>query len=305
MRAFSFLLLVIGCALLGGAFGCGGSKMKSQASTAKAEAQTTARAEGPPQQPQKDAGKEGAGAVPVVRKIIFTADVAVIVEDFATAEKDVTRLVQTHEAFVAQSEISSAPGTPRSGRWRVRVPVKRFDAFRAAIAALGELEKNSSEAEDVTDKFYDLQKRIQTKLKEEERLLQHLQKSTGKLAEILEVEKELSRVREEAELMQGQQERLANLTSLTTVNVTLHERKSYVPPEAAGFGTLISRTFEGSVDLLALFSRAVVLMVVALAPWLALLAVAGAPVWLLLRRRRPPVTLPVEAAGERPPLPQG
>jgi hypothetical protein len=301
MRAASSLVLVAICALLGSAGGCSKGKSSSQAE-AKGATQGSARAQAVPERPNEAGAKEAAGAPPVARKIIYTADLVVIVEDFASAEKDVTKLVKAHHGFVAQSDISSSPGAPRSGRWRARVPVTGFEAFRAAIAALGEVEKNSSEAEDVTDKFYDLQKRIKNKLKEEERLLEHLQKSTGKLAEILQVEKELSRVREEAELMQGQQERLANLSSLTTINVALHERNSYVPAEAAGFDTRIGRTFEGSVNALAACGRAVVLSAVAVAPWLALLAVPGVPALVLYRRRRAlPVASPLTTAGEHPP----
>ena len=47
---------------------------------------------------------------------------------------------------------------------------------------------------------------------EEERLLKHLTDSTGKLEDILAVEKELSRVRTEVEQMQGQMRVLQDLT---------------------------------------------------------------------------------------------
>jgi hypothetical protein len=63
---------------------------------------------------------------------------------------------------------------------------------------------------------------------------------------------------------------------------------------APDFGTSVGRTFQGSVDLLASFGRGVVLTVVALAPWLAVLAVLAVPTFLLWRRNRP---VPRAAAG--------
>ena len=96
--------------------------------------------------------------------------------------------------------------------------------------------------------------------------------------------------------MQGRLQVLAKLTAMTTVTVTLHERGSYVPPEAPAFGTSISRTFHGSLGVLTNFGKAVVLIAVALAPWLPALAVLLVPAWLLARRRMLRPAAPVVGA---------
>src|SRR5262249_52875363 len=180
------------------------------------------------------------------RKIVYTADVRVIVEDFETAEAELKKLLKDHHGFVAKSEVSGSAGSPRSGTWKLRVPVDEFESFVQAAAELGVPQKNSIDSQDVTEEYYDLDSRIKNKKVEEERLRKHLDQSTGKLDEILAVERELSRVRGEIEQQEGRLRMLANLTSLTTVAVTIQEIKNYVPPQAPTFAANIANTFSTS-----------------------------------------------------------
>jgi hypothetical protein len=73
--------------------------------------------------------------------------------------------------------------------------------------------------------------------------------------------------------------------AMTTITVQIQDRKAYVPTTTPTFGTSIGRTFEGSIDALMSFGRGIVLVVVAVAPWLAVLAVPGMAAWLLIRRQ--------------------
>ena len=87
--------------------------------------------------------------------------------------------------------------------------------------------------------------RIKNKQVEEQRLQDLLKKATGKLSEILQVEKELSRVRGEIEQLQGRIRVLANLSSLTTITLTMREIKDYVPPRAADLWNANRATVSG------------------------------------------------------------
>ena len=94
----------------------------------------------------------------------------------------------------------------------------------------------------------------------------------------------MSRVRGEIEQLEGTLQKLANLTSLTTVTVIVEERKNYVPPSAPTFANTAGRTFHNSADALVGFLKAIVLVAVAIVPWLPLVIVALAVAWLLARR---------------------
>lgn len=230
-----------------------------------------------------DAGSTAPSAVP--RKIIYTAQVDLVVEDFDRAAEAIERLVGEQGGYLAASDVQGSPGSPRRGSWTARIPVDRFGSFLAAVAALGELIRRHSDAQDVTEEYTDLEARIQNKRVEESRLVRLLEEQTGELKDVLDVERELSRVREEIERQQGRLQFLANRTSLTTVTLTVSERSRYVPPEQAGFGTRIARTFRASVEDVILFGEGLVLMVVGAAPWIPLVAAIALPVVALIRHR--------------------
>ena len=113
----------------------------------------------------------------------------------------------------------------------------------SAVVRLGEVRHNHVGSQDVTEEYFDLEARIRNKREEEKRLLKHLADSTGKLEDILAVEKELSRVRGEAEQMEGRLRYLADRADLTTVTIEANEWKDYKPPVAATFSTQVGRTF--------------------------------------------------------------
>jgi hypothetical protein len=250
---------------------------------------------------QQMVGGKGGEAKPpadekLPRKIVYTADVRVVVEDFPTAEAVLKKLVKDHHGFVAKSEVSGSAGERRSGTWKVRVPVDDFEDFVQAVAGLGVPQKNSTDSQDVTEEYYDLDTRIKNKKVEEERLRKHLDQSTGKLEEILAVEKELSRVRGEIEHQEGRLRMLANLAALTSVTVTIQEIKNYVPPQTPTFAASIVGTFSESLGLLGAVGRGLVLVAVALAPWLVVLSLFAVPVGLIIwwwrSRPIPPTVTP-------------
>jgi hypothetical protein len=231
------------------------------------------------------AGDEPALTAPLARKIIYNATADLLVDNLATAEQQLDEVIKAHKGLLARSEISTAPGTPRTGRWTVRVPEDEFATFMKAIAKLGELQKSKTDSDDVTDEFYDLEGRIKN-LKAEEETLRKLLKEAVTMQDRLAIRDQLQRVTSDTERLEGKLKRLDNLSSLSTVIVNISERKDYVPAEEPSLGTSIVRTFRGSLTLLGSFGKAVVLTGVALAPWLPVVVLIALPAGFLIRRRR-------------------
>ncbi len=252
-------------------------------------------------------GKRNAEA-PVTRKIKYTGNVRLVVDDFPKAMEKVYQLVQDSKGYIAQSEVTNTPGQPRTGHWKVRVPVDQFEAFRKALVGLGTPVRNTTDSEDVTEEFYDLKARIKNKKEEEEGLQKLFKESAGKLEDVLKIRAELTGVRTDIDQLQTRLQTLTKLTDMTTWDVSLDERDTYVPPEAEGFGGSIVRVFSQSWEALVTFGKGIVLVVVVLTPWLVSLAVFAVPLWIFLRRhwRRgvavPEVVLMEEVA---PPPPEG
>jgi hypothetical protein len=207
-----------------------------------------------------------------------------VVENISTVEAQLSRLIQAHGGYLAETNMVSYSQMRRTATWKVRVPVDHFDAFLAAVIRLGELQKNHVDSQDVTEEFFDLDARITNKQREEQRLLKHLSDSTGKLDEILAVEREISRVRGEVEQMQGRLRYLSDQTALSTVAISATELKDYTPPVIPTFGTQIGRTFRESIAVLTSFGKGIILIVVAVGPWLPLVVLAAVLLRVIARR---------------------
>ena len=164
------------------------------------------------------------------RKIIYDAQVDLIVESVDPVAKKVGSLVQEARGYIAEQNVTGSPGTQRSMRWRFRIPVEQFDSFVDSIVALGELERNNRTSQDVTEQYYDLEARIKNKRVEEQTLNKILQERSGKLEDVLKIEIELSRVRGEIEQLEGKIRVLENLASLATLTLNVRERDKYAPP---------------------------------------------------------------------------
>ncbi len=273
-------LAAIGCAA---EYDRGADKSEVYAARASAPGATTTA---PEAAPAKAGGTMGEAVPPAVpRKIIYNAQITLVAESLTTVEAELARLVQESGGYVAETDVSGVSHERRQGVWKVRVPADRFSAFVAAVGKLGEMQQSHVDSQDVTQEYYDLEARIANKQQEEKRLLKHLDETTGKLEDILTVERELSRVRGEVEQMQGRLRFLANLTSLSTITITATELKNYTPPVEPTFAAQVGRTFRESLRLLTDFAKGVVLVVVAAAPWVVVLALVAIPLWLLLRVR--------------------
>lgn len=111
----------------------------------------------------------------------------------------------------------------------VRVPAQRFDEAFALLRAAGRVLAESRQAEDVTEEFLDLGIRIDNARKSRERLLEVLAKAT-KVEEVLAVERELHRLTEEIERMEGRRKYLADRVALATIEVSFRSIQTAPPP---------------------------------------------------------------------------
>jgi hypothetical protein len=222
------------------------------------------------------------------RKIIYKASVDLVVEDFSPVPDRIHAMVRKFSGYIAESHFSGSPGSPRSGRWTIRVPVEHYEGLLAEVQRLGEIRTVASRSEDASEEYYDVQSRVRNAKKQEERLLKLLDTATGKLEEVLKVENELARVRAEIERLEGRVRLLDGLAAMSTLEVSVEEIQRYSPEETPTYLTRVRRSFRSSLDLLASTAQGFSILLVAVAPWLAAFGVLFGGPWALARlwRRR-------------------
>lgn len=230
-----------------------------------------------------------AQAIPdIQRQIIYRAQVSLIVENLGDVPKQVMQLIQQHDGYISQSNMTGNQGYSRSASWEIRIPAKQFQGTLDAFEKLGEVRSLSTTSEDVSETYYDLQSRIRNKEREEQRLLKHLDQSTRSLSEILTIERELSRVRAELESLQGRFQVLDNLASFSTISLQVHELTAYQPQQEAsvGFGNQIATAWTNSTQSLLTLIQWVVVKVVVILPWGLMLLFVAAIVYGVVRLRQ-------------------
>ncbi|MFT4514903.1 MAG: hypothetical protein ACI89X_000164 [Planctomycetota bacterium] len=142
-----------------------------------------------------------------VRMLIYSGQVRVEVARAEDAAKAFLAKVDAWGGFLQQQA-----GTTVT----VRIPAKHFDEAFGAVRDAGRVLSESRKARDVTEEFVDLGIRVDNARRSRERLLEVL-KLAKEVEDILRVEKELRRLTEEIERMEGRLKFLRDQVSLSTL----------------------------------------------------------------------------------------
>jgi hypothetical protein len=236
---------------------------------------------------QEDAGAPAGEPVAgkLARKIKYIADIQLAVTDFDIAEQKLMDLVAGNDGIFAQSDVAGSKGAPRSGRWRIRVPVESFQSFMAAVRQLGVPQIARADSDDVTAEYVDLEARLRNKKIEEETMRGYLmdRKIAAKLDDIFTIEHELVRVRGEIEQMEAQRRLMDNLTALATINIQMHEEKNFIPPQEPTFAAKTRAAFSNSADSMIGQIKALIIATACALPWMPIAAVALGCAWMVAR----------------------
>jgi Domain of unknown function (DUF4349) len=157
------------------------------------------------------------------RLIVRTGQASIEVDSLEASMAELRRIVQRSGGFVADASVQSGRNQIRSATLELKVPASRFDELTEGLQPLGRVQFVNVGAEDVSEEFVDLTARVANGHRLEDRLVELLRTRTGKLQDVLSVERELARVREEIERMEGRLRFLKTRAQLSTLSVNLYE----------------------------------------------------------------------------------
>ncbi len=182
-------------------------------------------------------GETGAsdGALQVAdRKIISTGSITVEVEDVESAVKSVETLVESMGGYVESLSRSGGDEFSRASL-TIRVPQGQFASAYDRMRQLGDVLNEHQGSEDVSERFIDLEARLNSAKREEQSFLNLLGRANT-VSDVLTIERELARVRSDIERYQGQLDFLSRRVDLSTIYVELvPEEGPFVEPP---FGNL-------------------------------------------------------------------
>jgi anti-sigma factor RsiW len=163
------------------------------------------------------------------RKLIRNARTDLEVLSFQDTVEKITALAREAHGYLATSGSRKQENGKLRGEVVVKVLPDALDHFLEQLRGLGDLKNQNISTEDVSKQYFDIKARLDNSRVMEQRLVEMLKKNTGKVSDLLQVEKELGRVREDIEKMQGELKFMDAQVQFATVTITLAEKDMNVP----------------------------------------------------------------------------
>jgi len=210
------------------------------------------------------------------QKLMRTASIRVEVRDVDRAGDKARALVEDIGGHVSHSSAYEDNAGVRELRLTLKVPADKLDEALAGLKDLGRVRAEDVSARDVTEEYFDLETRLANAKKLEKRLLQLLETKTKKLKDLLDTEKELARVREKIERMEGRKRYMDSRISLATIEATFTQPRGF----GRGIFEPLAGIFQRSLGALTASIAALIVVVSAALPWLIVLFFVG---WVMIR----------------------
>lgn len=158
------------------------------------------------------------------RYYIKTGEVAVDVENMKESEMKVRQFLEAKKGFISGTNSHTDPrGETQTSYLTLRVPQEHFQATMDFLKNdLGKETYSRTGDSDVTLQYVDMEARINNLTRQETRYTEILEKAET-VEEILQIERELVRIRGDIESLTAQFIYLKDMVSLSTISVTLRQ----------------------------------------------------------------------------------
>jgi hypothetical protein len=213
------------------------------------------------------------------RMIVRNGDMSLVVGDVVNARDEIAQLAANYDGYVVSSRTSGEEQEMR-GYISIRVP---DDKFESALVELRDLAvrviSESTNSQDVTEEYVDLQSRLKNAEATENQYLALLGKATD-VEDILRIYERLSQVRREIEQIKGRLQYLERTSSMSLISVSLEPQTTAKPLVRAGWN--IVEIFKSALRGIVIAGQ----VIGAIAIWLIIFSpIWGAILGIILWRR--------------------
>jgi len=163
------------------------------------------------------------------RKLVRNASVHLEVKSFDEALQSITTLASEGRGYIATTSSQKQENGKLRGQVIIKILPENLDGFLGKLRNLGDLKKQALATEDVTKAYVDTDARLRNSRLIEKRLIDLLEKDAGQIADLLEVEKELGRVREQIDQLLGEFKFMDMQVQFATVTISLAEKDLEMP----------------------------------------------------------------------------
>ncbi len=165
--------------------------------------------------------------VPDTRKIIWTGNLELQVENVDTVTKRISNICAKYGAFISDMSLTNT-NYEISNNITVRVKSKDFTRLISDIKGnaifIRRVEINSN---DVTEEFIDIESRLKTKKEVRARYIDILKNKAGEIKDVIAAEEAIRTITEEIEAKEGRLRYLSNKVDLSTVNILIFQKVDF------------------------------------------------------------------------------
>jgi hypothetical protein len=161
---------------------------------------------------------------PLQRKLIKHGILTFETSDLTKAKAMVQNLCMQYKGYLGSENQHNFENRLQTDQ-EIRVPAENFDRLMQELESFaGKIESKSTNAEDVTEQFIDVEARLKTK-KELEARYRELLAMAKNVNEMISIESQIGNVRSEIESMEGQLNHMKNQISFSTIKLSYFEIK--------------------------------------------------------------------------------
>jgi len=159
------------------------------------------------------------------QKLIKEGNIQFKTKDIDATRNAINQSVKKYKGYISNDNAKSSE-TRITHSVEVRIPSIHFDKFLAEVSQTAEeIDDKNINIRDVTEEYLDIEARIKTKKELEKRYISLLAQAKT-INEILSIEKELLKIREDIESIEGRLNYLKNKVTYSTLSISYYKEIS-------------------------------------------------------------------------------
>lgn len=207
-------------------------------------------------------------------KMVYTASIQAETQDYDACTAALEELVEKLGGYLEYASSDSRGDGSRSASYTVRVPAKEFRGFLKTVGEISHVTSQDQNAENISERYYDTESRLETQRTKMERLQTLLSKAET-MEDIIDLENAISETEYQIEQLTGSLRHYDSLVDFATIDVRLREvlRLTTVEEAPPTFGSRLGNAFTDGLRSFGDFLQDVAVYLAYNWTWMVLLAI--------------------------------
>ena len=220
-------------------------------------------------------------------KMVYTANIEAETTDFDACTAALEELVEKLGGYLEYASTGSYGDGSRNASYTVRIPSAEFKGFLASVGEIGHVVSQDQNADNISERYYDTESRLNTQRTKMERLQALLAKAEN-MEDIIDLENAISETELQIEQLTGSLRHYDALVDYATVELRLREviRLSTVEEAPPTFGSRLGNAFADGLHGFGDFLQGLAIFLAYNWIWILILALTVLAAVRISRRRQ-------------------